>query len=348
MATIEKRGKSYRVTVSLAKKGGHQRTTKTFKNKKDAQLWALEMEVEKGKGKDLAERSTYFPDFYRKWVYTVKKNDVREATFINYQRTIKVVNTLFDGMQLKNLNDLVMQKQLDHYAENHAKKTTRELVLKIRGSLKYAYARGLIANDFGSLLKGKGKEVAKRNVALSISEMRILRTYCLAHPEDEFNTLALLALETGGRRGELLGLQKEDLYQYGIKIRRSLSPTNSDQHLKTKHSRRDIAINQEVYEAVKKLADTKENFIFDAGHFKQAGQLHSLLNKLNLRQTTFHGLRDSHASFLFSQDIDLAYISKRLGHDSIQTTQNYYLELMPEKKHQQDADALNLLKKLTM
>ncbi|SEU01845.1 hypothetical protein SAMN05421676_11484 [Salinibacillus kushneri] len=26
--------------------------------------------------------------------------------------------------------------------------------------------------------------------------------------------------------------------------------------------------------------------------------------------------------------------------------QNYYLELMPEKKHQQDADALNLLNAL--
>ena len=28
------------------------------------------------------------------------------------------------------------------------------------------------------------------------------------------------------------------------------------------------------------------------------------------------------------------------------TTQKYYLELMPEKKHQQDADALNLLDSL--
>lgn len=31
------------------------------------------------------------------------------------------------------------------------------------------------------------------------------------------------------------------------------------------------------------------------------------------------------------------------GHVNIQITQNYYLELIPEKKHQQDADALNLL-----
>lgn len=70
------------------------------------------------------------------------------------------------------------------------------------------------------------------------------------------------------------------------------------------------------------------------------------MRKLNKTKYTFYGFRDTHASFLFAQDIDIAYVSKRLGHINIQTTQNYYLELMPEKKHQQDADALNLLSSL--
>ena len=35
-------------------------------------------------------------------------------------------------------------------------------MLKIKGALKYAYARGLIPNDFGHLLKAKGKETEKR------------------------------------------------------------------------------------------------------------------------------------------------------------------------------------------
>ncbi|WP_341540275.1 tyrosine-type recombinase/integrase [Melghiribacillus thermohalophilus] len=72
--------------------------------------------------------------------------------------------------------------------------------------------------------------------------------------------------------------------------------------------------------------------MFSFGGFKQSEQLAELLKKLDIKKTTFHGLRDTHASFLFSQDIDIAYVSKRLGHINIQTTQNYYLELMPEKK----------------
>ena len=97
-----------------------------------------------------------------------------------------------------------------------------------------------------------------------------------------------------------------------------------------------------------KLAKTKENYVFETNGFKQSADLQSLLKKLEIRKTTFHGLRDTHASFLFSKDISIDYISRRLGHNSILTTQNYYLELMPEKKHQQDADALSLLNDLSM
>ena len=347
MATITKRNNSYRATVSLYKKGEYKRETKTFKNKKDATLWTLEMELEKGRGKNIAERSTLFTDFYHSWVNTVKKNDVREATFINYMRTITVVESLFEGIKLKHLDDIVMQKKLDHYAETHSKKTTRELVLKIRGSLKYAYARGLVTNDFGHLLKSKGQEQPKKNIALSITEFKKLRKYCLKHQDEEFNILVLLALETGARRGELLGIKEEDIFEYGVYIRRSISPTNSDTQLKTKHSRRDISINKDVYEALLKLAKSKSDYVFEWNSFRQSQQLKKLLKQLDLNKTTFHGLRDTHASFLFSKDISIDYISRRLGHNSILTTQNYYLELMPEKKHQQDADALSLLNDLS-
>lgn len=115
-----------------------------------------------------------------------------------------------------------------------------------------------------------------------------------------------------------------------------------------KHSKRNISINKDVYNVLIKLAKTKENYVFETKGFKQSADLQSLLKKLEIRKTTFHGLRDTHASFLFSKDISIDYISRRLGHNSILTTQNYYLELMPEKKHQRDADALSLLNDLSM
>lgn len=347
MANITKRGTSYRATVSIYKNSENQRITKTFKTRKEAKQWTLEMELYKGKGKNIAEHTTLYTDFYKNWIFSVKKNDVREATLVNYERTITIIDKLFEGIELRHLNDTVMQKKIDEYALTHSKKTTKELVLKIRGSLKYAYARGLLVNDFGSLLKVRGKELPKRNISLSIREMAKLRKYCLEHKHIEFNVLVLLALETGARRGELLGLKCEDIYEFGIKIRRSISPTSKDTSLKNKFSKRDISINKDIYDALVELSKSKKDYIFCRNNFMQSKYLQELLKKLEITKTTFHGLRDSHASFLFSKDISLDYISRRLGHNSILTTQEYYLSLMPEKKHQQDADALNLLDELS-
>lgn len=101
-----------------------------------------------------------------------------------------------------------------------------------------------------------------------------------------------------------------------------------------------------MYDLIRQIPVKTSGYIFNFGGFKQSELLAELLESLDIEKTTFHGLRDTHASFLFAQDIDIAFVSQRLGHINIQTTQNYYLELMPEKKHQQDADALKLLNSL--
>lgn len=346
MASITKRNNAYRVQISLYEHGEHKRITKTFTTKKEAKLWGLEMELAKGKGQDLANQTTSFADFFENWIYLVKKFDVKETTFQNYERTLGVIKSLFQDIQLKDLNDIVVQKKIDEYARTHARKTTHEVLLKIKTALRDAYARGYISNDFAGLVKTRGIEAPKRNKALSITQFKKLRNHVLQHSEDEFNLLVLLALETGARRGELLSLRPESFYKYGIRIEHSISPTSKSTSLKTENAKRNISINKEVYNLITSVPVKDNGYIFDFDGFKQSERLATLLEELDIPKTTFHGLRDTHASFLFAQDIDLVYVSKRLGHVNIQTTQNYYLELMPEKKHEQDEDALNLLRSL--
>src|SRR5699024_4637283 len=151
--------------------------------------------------------------------------------------------------------------------------------------------------------------------------------YVLQHPENEFNLLVLLALETGMRRGELLSIRPESLYEYGIEVRHSISPTSEDTSLKTQNTKRDVSINNDLYELISKIPVKENRYIFSFDGFGQSEMLGNLLAELSIKRTTFHGLRDTHASFLFAQDIDIAYVSQRLGHINIQTTQNYYLEL---------------------
>lgn len=346
MASIIKRGKTYRAQISLYKQGKQQKLSKTFSTKKEAELWSLEMELAKGGGKELGNRMMSFSIFFEQWIYIVKINDVKKTTFQNYVRTSQIVKKLFSDIRSNDLNDIVVQKKIDEYAKTHSRKTTHEVLLKIKTALRDAYARGYITNDFARLLKTRGNVLPKRNKSLSILDLKKLRKHLLEHPEDEFNLLVLLALETGMRRGELLALKPESLYPYGIKVRHSISPTSTDTSLKTQNAKRDISINKIVYDLINSIPVKRNGYIFSFSGFKQSEKLLKLLKSLQIPQTTFHRLRDTHASFLFSQNIDIAYVSQRLGHINIQTTQNYYLELMPEKKHQQDADALNLLNTL--
>lgn len=346
MGYLSKRGSSYLAQVSISKNGSNKRLTKTFKRKSDAQRWILENELSKANGKELANTLTPFSKFFRDWIYPVKRYDVKETTFQNYERAADVIDNLFEDIKLKDLNDIVVQKKIDQYAENHSRKTTHEVLLKTKTALRDAYSRGYIANDFTRLVKARGIEVPRRNKALSITDFKKLRNYVINHSENEFHLLVLLALETGIRRGELLAIKPENLFKYGIKVRHSISPTYNDTSLKTENAKRDISINKEVYDLIQAISVKSNGYIFDFDGFKQSEMLAQLPHKLNISKTTFHGLRDTHASFLFVQDIDIVYVSKRLGHVNIQTTQNYYLQLMPEKKHEQEEIALNLLRDL--
>src|SRR5690625_2522961 len=95
MTSIVKRGKSYRLQVFLDKQREHKQLYKTFPTKKEATLWALEMELAKGEGKELAHRTTSFADFFENWIYLVKVNDVKETTFQNYVRALGIIRKLF-------------------------------------------------------------------------------------------------------------------------------------------------------------------------------------------------------------------------------------------------------------
>ncbi|RJZ11792.1 hypothetical protein DYZ47_02924 [Listeria monocytogenes] len=63
-----------------------------------------------------------------------------------------------------------------------------------------------------------------------------------------------------------------------------------------------MTINKDVYEIVNTLKPKENGYLFDPDGFQQSAKLARLLKKLDIPRTTFHGLRDTHASFLFSND----------------------------------------------
>jgi len=346
MGSIMKRGKSYRVQISYYSNGRHNRISRTFKTIKEAKRWELEQEFYKSNGKQLAKGNTPFAEFYSNWVYVVKKRDIRESTLKNYETSISIVKKLFGSVQLGKLNEIIVQHKLDQYAENRAKSTTKDLMTKIREALKYAYIRGYIISDFTSLLKARGKILPPRNIALCKSEASKLQSYLFNNSEDEFHVYLLVALETGMRRSEVLGIRKEHLYKYGIHVQESISPDSNDTLLKTQGSKRFVDISKRTYNLLQNISTKKDGYLFESQGFKQAERLKKLLKYLNITKTTVQGLRATHATLLYSDSINDKYISRRLGHTNTNTTHQYYIDFPTEEMDKNNKKTLEIFSNL--
>jgi integrase len=166
---------------------------------------------------------------------------------------------------------------------------------------------------------------------------------------DRLHPLYELALRTGLRKGELLGLHWEDLDLDGgtATIHRSLQRTRSQGltvlNTKTLASERRIAlptecinslkIHQEQQQEERQAAGTgwtDNGFVFTTRNGRPLDptnltrRFHRLLHSAGLRTIRFHDLRHSTATLLLEQGVDLVVIKELLGHAHIGVTAGVY------------------------
>lgn len=168
------------------------------------------------------------------------------------------------------------------------------------------------------------------------------RKFLDAARADRLHALYELALRTGLRKGELLGLHWEDLdlTTGTASIRHSLQRTRTGglTHLptKTRASERRIALPTECLHSLKKHQERQDKEHEAAGSAWQDNSLvfttptgrpidpanltrrfRSFLNRAGLRRIRFHDLRHSTATLLLEQGVDLVVIKELLGHAHI-------------------------------
>jgi integrase len=158
--------------------------------------------------------------------------------------------------------------------------------------------------------------------------------------EKKYRTLFMLAVFTGARQGELLGLKWGDIDWESKQIHIQRTYTKGQFFAtKTRSSNRRVDLGPKVSTELKKwkLACPKSDLdlVFPNGLGKPMNYSNMMnryfkpaLKKASLPKIRFHDLRHTYASLLIEQGENLKYIQSQLGHSTPTVTLNVYSHLM--------------------
>lgn len=154
--------------------------------------------------------------------------------------------------------------------------------------------------------------------------------------------IILLAYRTGMRRGEIYGLQWDDIDFKGkfLMIRRSISARRPGERLlhppKTRTSIRRIALDNLSLDMLKRRRkEAKSIWVFENQYGKPLSPWNNTkymaeaCNEANIPHRCFHTLRHSHATYLLSKNVNPKIVQERLGHAHISTTLDTYSHVLP-------------------
>lgn len=218
---------------------------------------------------------------------------------------------------------------------------------------------------------------AKRHARKQLSKIRFLnpdeaRSFADAVRGHVYEALYLLAITTGMRQGEMLGLRwpDVDLDSSRLTISRALQRTrrrrNGDDsgewfvfgHPKTDGSRRTIELppvtvdalrrhkeSQGVFSSLAGAAWRDQNLVFttrigtplDTSNILH--NFHRVLKSAGMQKMRFYDLRHTHASLLIAAGVHPKKIAERLGHASIKLTMDLYGHLF-EGSDQESAERM--------
>ena len=340
MGAIRKRGKQYAIRYYDA--AGRRRWETVGPNLHEARKVLAERMWERRNAKFRLDRQPItMKEFAARWdedyvTVQVRLGRMKESSAESCRSRLRLhVVPFFGQMRLDAITlPHVREFMKALLAKQLSPKTVLNVMVVLKEMLKHAVQWGYLETNpaqYAERPRGEDQEMQ----ILTPPEIRRL----LDAVDEPVRTLILCAVLTGMRRGELLGLQWEDVDLEGhrIFVRRALWRAKFVTP-KSRRSRRTIDLAPTLRSALARLrsrfqgglvfcrADGKpiepDNFI--------KREWARALRRANLRRIRFHDLRHTYASLLIAQGAHPKYIQAQLGHASIQTTLDRYGHLMPD------------------
>jgi integrase len=351
-------------SISLGYDGTGKRKRRTVygATKQEAQekLRHLQGEADTGTLAD-AEKLTVGA-YLQRWLDNTAKNTVRATTLERYEVLVRLhLKPILGGVRLGKLRAIHIEQCYAQMERDGSGAWTRKMAgTLLSNALRHAVRLKLIAfNPAADVIKARPEE--KEMLFLTEAQTRV---FLAAACGRRLNALFVLAVASGLRQGELLGLQWPDVsFDNGtVTVARTLGTVGNQFILKepkSKRSRRTINLPSFALAALQehRRAMLGEGNIAAHVFCTKTGQPISKSNltrqvfrpilksandnavkvakKLNaepalLPDIRFHDLRHTHATTLLARGHSIKAVSHRLGHASIDITLKTYAHVLPE------------------
>ncbi len=230
-----------------------KRKTKSSKDEGIVKDWLNEERLLIGRNQHIEPSSLTLYDWLRTWVDTYSKPNIRQRTFEGYSSQIDHTEPLWD-MPLQKITPNHLQKLYnDMQEEGFSGETRKKVHQMLKKALRRAVINRYIQNNPAELVDTP-KVVRDEIQVFTSKEIDLLLTNAKTN---RFYPMLLLAITSGIRLGELLGMRWKDidLTNAEIFVRQTLQVSNKKGIIfeppKTKNSKRKINIPAETVFALK-------------------------------------------------------------------------------------------------
>ena len=290
---------------------------------------------------------------YKDWIYTwllEKKDYIKESTYANYSNNIfnhiipKLGNYYLKELNHKIIQDFLLELSKSGRKDNNgglAEKTIKDITIIIKGSIKKGINEDKIKHIELTFNYPKDNKENKLYV-LTKREQNKITKYVLENINSR-NIGLLISLYSGIRIGELCGLKWEDvdfkkncltinktIQRVYIKDKKKNISKVIITTPKTKNANREIPINKDFLEILKKVKSNKNDYIL-TGNEKYIEprtyrkHFNKVLDELRIKHFNFHSLRHTFATNCISLGVDYKTVSELLGHANVNITLNLYV-----------------------
>jgi integrase len=305
-------------------------------------------------------------EYLDRWLVDSVRDTVRPTTYERYEQIVRThIRPVLGSVKLKNITPSHARGLYREKLEaGLSPRTVQYIHVTLHKALKQAVQDGLIPRNATEAVKAP--QVRREEMhPLSVGQTRTLLETAR---EDRLEALYVLAVHTGLRQGELLGLKWEDVdFEAGtLQVRRSLTTAKGGPVLaapKTRSSRRTVKLTHGAVEALRGHLQRQLEEIDRAGSLwrenglvfaSEAGEpldrrhltsrrFKALLRRAGLPDIRFHDLRHTCATLLLSKNVNPKIVSEMLGHASIAITLDTYSHVLPNMRDQAAAAMENAL-----